>query len=1560
MSHASEPRARVGRRAGLRLARPCLEVMEDRLLLTQFTVTNISDDGSVGSLRWAIQQADQGPGGDKIVFAIPGSGLQQIHVQTALPKITVPLTIDGTSQHDYAGVPLIAIVGPGGPTGTNAFDGLAIAAGNTTIEGLAITNFGGNGITISAGSHNIIVSNYIGVLPGSPGASPNGGDGIQVLAGDSVQIGVGDGNQRLGNVISGNGGFGIDLHGGLTPIAGAIVDANFIGTDPTGSSRVGNGSGGILANGLSTSMIGGSFGNVISGNNGAGVLTTGKTDGLVIDNNLIGKAFAGDANLGNLGDGIRLVSSNNIIGGQAGNTIMYNGNPQTGSGAGVSLVGGVLNNAILSNVIASNVGLGIDLGGSGNHQQQPPTLRAMSRGTQPDSVSILGTMSGVPGQTYTIQFYANSKDDPSGYGEGEVFLGSQNLRMDANGSGVINATFLRAVPLGYTLTATATDASGNTSGFARNLPTTDTPDVAVGIQPTSGRLAVGDSQTYLITVTNVGAVVALGVTVTDFLPAGTALVSATTTGALATGSNSLIVNFGNLRPGDTGTLTVVVRTTAAAAPSITNTAIVATISGDNNAGNNVASVTTPVGNVSDLSVQVQASDAKAIEGQTVTYTVTLTNLGPNDASGVTLIDTLPAGTTIVSASSSLGQTAINGSVITTTLASLALSDGPVILTVVVLPSADPDVPIYTNTATVTSSTFDPSLGNNTASASTIVSNLALSLAAPAAVQVGDELTYTAQLTNVGTTTATGISVAGLIPAGLVFNGGFPGAAIDANGNIVATVASLAPGETISIPLSFQVTQAASSNVAFNLAATLPPSDVHLAEASASTDVQTVANLGVVIRPHEGSILAGQTATYDLVVTNQGPSEATGVILRGAIPAGVTIKSIATSQGDFTASDGGFDVELANLLPGISATVTVVVQAGNAAPSFTLSANVVANVFDSDPSDNFASVTTAVAPSANLSVQVTPPNGPLFVGRAFPYIVTVTNHGPYDATNVSVVNTLTAGVSVVSAVDGAGNRVAIASSGVVTDSIASLKSGASVTLTLSVVSSTDQLVTDRVTVTSDLPDADESDNTASASAPVARASDLTVSISGDSSTVNAGQTVTYTVTATNRGPSQATNVVLKDVLPQGAVFVSAGPGIAGVSQSGNVVTLGIGALDVGASRTVSFVIRADQIANTSNSISISSDEDDLATGNNLAKASLNVLESPGSFSFANAVFGVTNNAGRAVITVVRQGGARGPATVVYCTPEGGTAKPGVDFLPVAGTLTFQPGQTIATFSVPIIAYAYNQTDPTIALRLITPTGGPTLGDGAASTIWVNVLNKDTVAPDVQEIRLSGPSTGLGDVTLFFNKPLDAASALDPSHFQVVSVGADGRFGTGDDSPVGVSAVSYNPANNTVNLHFATPLGSNQFYHVRVVGVTDPGGLRIASGVYDAYFGRGSTLVYPDSRGSSVTLRLNGGGVLDLTRFANGDGNRLQILNPVFRRSTLMGRVTGGSSTSLASVTGLGSFGQVKLRLSTPPFYVNQMPFGRSIMSPASVDTVLDSGVPQFSRQALMALARLRRR
>ena len=104
-------------------------------------MTNTNNAGT-GSLRQAITDSNADAGDlDRIHFNIPGTGPFAITLTTALPNLSQPVVIDATTQSGYSGLPVVQLVG-----NATAFNGLGVAAGNTTIRGLSITGFPGNGI----------------------------------------------------------------------------------------------------------------------------------------------------------------------------------------------------------------------------------------------------------------------------------------------------------------------------------------------------------------------------------------------------------------------------------------------------------------------------------------------------------------------------------------------------------------------------------------------------------------------------------------------------------------------------------------------------------------------------------------------------------------------------------------------------------------------------------------------------------------------------------------------------------------------------------------------------------------------------------------------------------------------------------------------------------------------------------------------------------------------------------------------------------------------------------------------------------------------------------------------------------------------------------------------------------------------------------------------------------------------------------------------------------------------------------------------------------------------
>lgn len=301
-----------------------------------------ADTGGDCTLRAAIQEANGTAGADVIGFAI-GAGAKTIQPTSGLPMISEAVTLDGTTQPGYSGTPLIEL------NGDNAgdVDGIQVTGGASTIKGLAVTGYDGGGgggragILLTGPGGNFVRRTYVGFDPATVVADRNWW-GIKVT-GSSDNV-IGGTSAAARNVVSGNS-TGIYVEGTSNRNA---IRGNFVGTTPSGEAALSNwGTGILVSNGPQDTAIGGTAagaGNLVSRNNTAGFFSgiglNGDVSGTVVQGNLVGTDKDGNMPLPNQGAGIWL--------GNGASDVTIGG---TGPGAG--------------NVIASNTGHGINLGGDG-------------------------------------------------------------------------------------------------------------------------------------------------------------------------------------------------------------------------------------------------------------------------------------------------------------------------------------------------------------------------------------------------------------------------------------------------------------------------------------------------------------------------------------------------------------------------------------------------------------------------------------------------------------------------------------------------------------------------------------------------------------------------------------------------------------------------------------------------------------------------------------------------------------------------------------------------------------------------------------------------------------------------------------------------------------------------------------------------------------------------------------------------------------------------------------------------------------------------------------------
>jgi hypothetical protein len=228
--------------------------------------------------------------------------------------------------------------------------------------------------------------------------------------------------------------------------------------------------------------------NVIAGNGVAGILDNGSQRN-AIEGNFLGVGADGVTAVPNAA-GVWLMGSNvgaaqnNLIGGTvagSGNLIEFN------SGAGVILSGATASgDGILGNSIFSNGGLGIDLGNDGvtpnspggphsgpNNLQNFPVITTVSPGLS--TTTVQGTLNSIPSMTFRLEFFSSTACDPSGFGQGQTFLGFSNVTTDGSGNASYTVPLGVVVPAGTSVAATATDPAADTSEFSRCFPPLPSP-----------------------------------------------------------------------------------------------------------------------------------------------------------------------------------------------------------------------------------------------------------------------------------------------------------------------------------------------------------------------------------------------------------------------------------------------------------------------------------------------------------------------------------------------------------------------------------------------------------------------------------------------------------------------------------------------------------------------------------------------------------------------------------------------------------------------------------------------------------------------------------------------------------------------------------------------------------------------------------------------------------------------------------------------------------------------------------------------------------------------------
>ncbi|MEN8114962.1 MAG: hypothetical protein ABFS21_11320, partial [Actinomycetota bacterium] len=526
-------------------------------------------------------------------------------------------------------------------------------------------------------------------------------------------------------------------------------------------------------------------------------------------------------------------------------------------------------------------------------------------------------------------------------------------------------------------------------------------------------------------------------------------------------------------------------------------------------------------------------------GEPATYELTVSNEGAFPALTPVVTDTLPAGFTATSATSTLG-TCSGTTTITCNLPMMAPAESA---TITIVADTDPSIPEgpVANTATV-SAVDDENPANDTATDESIArptANLTLTITDdPDPVYDGETVTYSAVVGNAGPSDASDVTLQATIPAGTsIVTVTSPGVCSSAAGVVTCTFASIpaAGSATTDIEIAVPVGTTPGTDVLTLTAETwsdVTGTDPDNAESTSVMEAEV--DLSVTKTADPVSALAGQDqVTYTLVVDNAGPAAAQNVVVTDTLPTGLTFVS-----GTWPGGTCGSSISCAlGVLPASdSVTVTIIADVDAAATpgTATNAASVSTSTDDADPSNNSTTVDVTITTQADLSITKTASPDPAFAGQEVTYTLTVDNAGPSDAQSVVATDILPAGVTFASSSD------CSEAAGVITCDLEAIPAGSSAVAT--VFATTDAgtahgtVVTNAATVGSATSDPNLGNNSTSADVTVDAPNDMGIvkeKVPGPQGVeIAPGEAVVYTLTATNHGAYTAPTPMVTDTLPPG--------------------------------------------------------------------------------------------------------------------------------------------------------------------------------------------------------------------------------------------------------------------------------------------------------------------------------------------------------------------------------------------------------------------------------------------
>ncbi len=975
----------------------------------------------------------------------------------------------------------------------------------------------------------------------------------------------------------------------------------------------------------------------------------------------------------------------------------------------------------------------------------------------------------------TITFGAST---PATLGLG--FDGSGTLRVQTQ-----NPSSLYTVPLPSLVAASPVALGGGTTSTG-DLASADVPQPNLSITKTDGVSTVyrGGPVNYTIVVSNLGTYAVTG-TVTDTVPASvtgvawTCVASGGSSCTAASGAGNAINTSATLAAGGTATYTVSGTLSAAASGTLANTVTVAVPAWltDSNPANNTATDTDTINLNANLGITKTDGLANINSGSPVTYTIVVSNAGPDASNGSIVTDTVPASITGVNwtcgaatGGATCGAASGSGNSISTTANLPSGSSVTYTVSGTLSPAATGTL---SNTATVitpASGVSDPTdlartgAGNNSATDTTTINavpDLRIAKTHSGNFTVGVNGTYTLTASNAGSANTSGtITVVDNLPAGLTVAALPTGTGWNCSTTVIgsntATCTSstvINAGTTSPNPITVTVVVAPAAFPSVTNSATIsggnePASNNGNNSVTDPTTVNGVADVQIA-KSHSGNFTVGVNGTYTLTASNSGTLATSGTItVVDNLPAGLTIAALPTGTGwncsttvigSNTATCTSSTVIAAGATSPNPITVTVVV-APAAFPSVTNSATISGGGEPAyNNSNNSVTDPTTVNGVPDLTIAKTHVGNFTQGQVGATYSITATNSGTAATSGtVTVVDTLPAGLTA-TAISGTGWACVL---GTLTctrsDALAAGASYPVITLTVTVANNAPASVTNSVSVSGG-GQTNTSNDSANDVTTINQLPDLTITKSHVGNFTQGQVGATYSITATNSGfAATSGTVTVVDTLPAG-LTATAISGTGWACVLGTLTCTRSDALAAGSSYpviTLTVNVANNAAASVTNSASVSGGGQ-TNTANDSASDPTTINQLPDLTITKSHVGNFTQGQVGATysITATNSGFAAtsGTVTVVDTLPAGltATAISGASWACVLGTLTCTRSDALAAgASYPVITLTVtvaNNTPASVTNSVSVSGGGQTntSNDSANDVTTINQLPDLTI-------------------------------------------------------------------------------------------------------------------------------------------------------------------------------------------------------------------------------------------